>query len=62
MSTELDVDQKPGVLVTVRINRDQIPQLRPGATVLPKIHCGRKPIGYVWFHDLWDALRTQLFF
>lgn len=62
LSTDLDENQKPAVLVTVRVDRDKIAQLRPGATVIPKIHCGRKSIGYVWFHDLWDAVKTRLLF
>jgi multidrug efflux pump subunit AcrA (membrane-fusion protein) len=27
-------------------------ELLPGAGVIGRVDCGRKPIGYVWFHDL----------
>ena len=30
-------------------------EVRPGTTARALIECGRKPIGYVWFHDVWDA-------
>jgi hypothetical protein len=30
-------------------------ELRPGVTARAEIACGRKPIGYVWLHDIWDA-------
>lgn len=57
-------DEGPTVLVTVEIDRDTIPNkhLRPGATVIPNIHCGERSIGFVWFHELIFALRTKVFF
>ncbi len=42
-----------------RLNRDD---LRPGVGVVARIDCGRRSIGYVWFHDLIDGLRRRLFF
>ncbi len=36
--------------------------LRPGAGVTAKIQCGRQPMGFVWFHQIYDYLRTNLFF
>ena len=32
------------------------------ATALPRIHCGKHSLGYVWVHDLIDAIRTRLLF
>ena len=57
-------DEKDGafVLVRVRFDRGQLPRLRPGATVVARIHCGRRSIGYVWLHDLWDAIQTRVLF
>ena len=54
----------PTVLVTVEIERDDIPetQLRPGATVIPHIHTGQRPIGFVWFHELIHTVQTKLLF
>lgn len=50
------------VLATVLVDREQIPRLRPGAVVVAKIHCGRRSLGYVWFHGLWNAVRMRLLF
>lgn len=57
-------DAGPTVLVTVEIDSSEIPenQLRPGATVIPHIHTGKRPIGYVWFHELIHTIRTKLLF
>ena len=49
------------VSATVDIQRDALPELIPGANVKALIHCGRRPIGYVWFHDLLDTLRAWFY-
>lgn len=33
---------------------------RPGATVVARIRCGERSVGYVWLHDLIDAIRTRV--
>lgn len=51
------------VLIKVQINKQDIEHLlRPGATVIAKVHCGTRSVGYVWFHDLWEFLQTRVFF
>lgn len=57
-------DDGPTVLVTVDVNLESMPAelLRPGATVIPHIHCGTRPVGFVWFHELIHAIRTKLLF
>jgi multidrug efflux pump subunit AcrA (membrane-fusion protein) len=36
--------------------------LKVGADVKAKILCGREPIGYVWFHDLWEFIQSRILF
>ncbi len=64
MTAESQKEESASVLVTVSINRADIPKnkLRPGATVIPKISCGKRAIGYVWFHGLIDAVKTYILF
>ena len=62
MATELDEHQQPTVLIRVAVDRDQLPDLRPGASVVANIHCGRRPIGYVWLRELFDVIKTRLLF
>jgi hypothetical protein len=40
------------VLIEVAIEKNDVPDRRPGAGVTGKVYCGRASIGYVWFHDL----------
>ncbi|MEX2112054.1 MAG: hypothetical protein WD845_02655 [Pirellulales bacterium] len=59
LATELDDVLGPTVLATVAFDRDAVAGLRPGATVLARIHCGRRPLGYVWLHDLYEFVQTH---
>ena len=60
LASEITSEWQSTVRVTVRLDREQIPQPRPGATVVAKIHCGQKSVGYVWLHDLIEAIRMRL--
>ena len=35
---------------------------RPGASVTAKVHCGRRSIGYVWLHDLFEWFQSRVLF
>jgi len=54
--TEIAESDESIVPVSVSIDRDEIPELVPGATVVARIDCGRRSIGYVWLHDVWETL------
>jgi multidrug efflux pump subunit AcrA (membrane-fusion protein) len=52
----------PAPVVTLKVAVDEqelsngrVRDLRPGVSARAQIACGRKPIGYVWLHDIWDA-------
>jgi len=62
MRTEVTESEGAFVLARVNIDRDQIPERMPGATVTAKIHCGRRALGYVWLHELIDAVRSWFLF
>ena len=55
-------DRRSVVRVSVRPDSRHIPGLRPRGTVVSRIHCGRRSVGYVWFHELVDFLRTRILF
>ena len=62
LTTETDETSHNHVRVMVAFDRLQMAQPRPGATALPRIHCGQRSLGYVWLHDLMDAIQTRLLF
>jgi multidrug efflux pump subunit AcrA (membrane-fusion protein) len=50
----------PTVRVIVAFDKSQLSdaaqrELRPGVSATAQIDCGRRSLGYVWFHDAWDA-------
>lgn len=64
LATETDKTKGATVLVTADFDRATVPasELLPGATVVAKIHCGRRSLGYVWLHQLWETIQSHLFF
>jgi hypothetical protein len=68
VDTSAEVRGDSGNTVLVRVSFDQqalrevISDPKIGATATAKIHCGRRSIGYVWFHDLIDFVRAKILF
>ncbi len=54
------------VLVKVSIDAETLealrPNLHPRAAVQAKVYCGRRSLGYVWFHDLVAFVRSRILF
>lgn len=57
-------DEGNVVVIKVAINKQDIKEgdLREGATVTGKVHCGRRSLGYVWFHDLFAFIQAKVLF
>ena len=50
------------VLVRVAVDKDTLPDLRDGAKVTARVHCGERPLGYVLFHDLIETVQAKVLF
>jgi multidrug efflux pump subunit AcrA (membrane-fusion protein) len=55
-AVEHDPVEGPTLLVTVAVDRARLGDVRPGASVYPRIHCGRRAVGYVWFRRAIEAV------
>jgi multidrug efflux pump subunit AcrA (membrane-fusion protein) len=62
MRSETMPSESPYVEATVDFDRAAVEQCTAGAGVRASIRCGRRSVGYVWLHDLYDTIRTWLFF
>jgi multidrug efflux pump subunit AcrA (membrane-fusion protein) len=64
MSLAAEPDTRFGSIlpVTVDVRSPDSASWRPGATVIAKIHCGRRSLGYVWLRDLWEFLQAHVWF
>ena len=68
-SAELIEEEGICYRVRVQINIDDQGQPRkdheeprPGAEVIARIHCGKRLLGFVLFHDVWEWVQTNLLF
>ncbi|MGD0654334.1 MAG: HlyD family efflux transporter periplasmic adaptor subunit [Thermoguttaceae bacterium] len=61
-SAEVRGEEGNTVLVKVAINKDELPDLLPGATVTAKVYCGRRALGYVLLNDLISFIQTRIIF
>jgi multidrug efflux pump subunit AcrA (membrane-fusion protein) len=63
---EVREEEGNSVLLRVAFDQNELrsvvaePKVNAGATV--KIHCGQRPIGYVLFHSLFDAVVREMWF
>jgi hypothetical protein len=61
-SAEVHGEDGNTVLIKVAIDKNDIPQLQPGAGVTAKVDCGRRPLGYVLLHDVFEFIQTRVLF
>jgi hypothetical protein len=61
---EVHGEEGNAALVKVQIDpgRHEREELGAGATVTARIACGRRSLGYVWFHDVLSFIQTQILF
>jgi multidrug resistance efflux pump len=50
------------VRVTIDPERHEKEELGAGASVTARIFCGKRSLGYVWFHDVLSFIQTQILF
>jgi hypothetical protein len=60
--SEREGGAEAAVVVRVGFDRDQVPNLRPGATAIAKIDCGRRAAGYVWLRQLIEFVQIHIMF
>ena len=62
-----EVDEEKGHSLRLRVAIDAddadkpILDPRPGATVTGQVHCGRRSLGFVWFHDVGETVAKKWF-
>ena len=61
-SAEVIPDEGNTVLVKVAIDKSELPDLRPGASVTAQVDCGRSIMGYVLLHDVITFIQSRILF
>jgi multidrug efflux pump subunit AcrA (membrane-fusion protein) len=58
-----DLDgELPPVEVQVAIDAGSLAAARPGMNAQVRIYCGRRSLGYVWLHDVWETVYSWITF
>ena len=60
--TQVHGDDGNTVRIRVGIDMSGIADPRPGASVTGKVLCGRRSIGYTWFHEAMEWAQANIFF
>ena len=57
-------DQKQTVKIRVALEAGVSQQIekRPNMEVTARVFCGKKPLGWCWFHEAWEWLQKNVFF
>jgi multidrug efflux pump subunit AcrA (membrane-fusion protein) len=61
-SAEVRGEEGNTVLIKVAIDKSELPDLRPGATVTAQVYCGRRSLGYVLLHDVIAFVQSRILF
>jgi multidrug efflux pump subunit AcrA (membrane-fusion protein) len=61
-SAEIRGDEGNTVLIKVAIDKSDVPDPRPGATVTAQVYCGRRSLGYVLLHDVVAFIQSRILF
>ncbi len=58
--------EKPedGAIVKIKVDIDEqeIDNPHPGASVTARVYCGRRSLGYTWFHEAWEWFQRKILF
>ena len=61
-ATRVDPEIGQNLLVTVEFDPTEVEFRKPGSVVQAKIHCGKKPLGYVWLHSVFEFIQSRVLF
>ncbi len=62
LAAEVRGEEGNTVLVHVAIDKHDLKELNQGAGVRARIDCGKRAVGFVWFHDLIEFLHSRILF
>jgi multidrug efflux pump subunit AcrA (membrane-fusion protein) len=62
LSAEVRGEEGNTIMVDVAIDKGDLKQLNQGAGVTARVDCGRRALGFVWFHDLFEFFQSRVLF
>jgi multidrug efflux pump subunit AcrA (membrane-fusion protein) len=61
-SAQLHEEDGVSYRLRIGVQKSDLSKPRPGAEVIARVYCGRRPVGYVWFYPAVQWVQTHLFF
>ena len=61
-AAEVHGDDGNVVVIRVAVDKEELPDLRPGSGVTAKFYCGRRAVGFVYFHDVISFIQSKILF
>ncbi len=61
-ATEIHPELGQTIRVNVEINKEDLKVLQTKTGVTAKVHCGKKSLGYVLFHDILEFVQSKMLF
>ena len=58
----MELEEGHTVRIRAEIEKSDLVDPRPGTTVRGKVKCGRRAIGYTWFHEAWEWVQANILF
>jgi len=52
----------PQFEVKIQVEENDLPDARPGMNAQVRVVCGRRSLGYVWLHDVWETVYAWVVF
>ncbi len=62
LTVDPDANDRAHAHLVVAVEEEPLRDPRPGTVVKARIACGRRSLGYVWLHEVWEAVQRSLWF
>jgi hypothetical protein len=62
LTAEVRGEEGNTVMVNVAIDKNDLAELSQGAGVSTRVFCGKRAVGFVWFHDVIEFVQSRILF
>jgi multidrug efflux pump subunit AcrA (membrane-fusion protein) len=62
LTAEVRGEEGNTVMIHVSIDKNDLTELSQGAGVSTRVYCGKRAVGFVWFHDVIEFVQSRILF
>ena len=60
LAAEVRGEEGNTVMVHMAIDKNDLSELSQGAGVSTRVYCGKRAVGFVWFHDVIEFVHSKV--